>query len=57
MLLPGPKVSHGAPLYGPPLLRSPSPHSAIVPLQGLLTLLLCFNFFVIGCWQLMGASY
>ncbi|CAI9540366.1 unnamed protein product [Staurois parvus] len=38
MLLPGPDVCHGS-LYGLPLLLSLSPHSAMLPLSGLLTLL------------------
>ncbi|CAI9556649.1 unnamed protein product [Staurois parvus] len=37
------RVSHGS-LYGLPLLLSPSPHSAHVPLSGLLTLLVCSIF-------------
>ncbi|CAI9550176.1 unnamed protein product, partial [Staurois parvus] len=37
------RLSHGS-LYGLPLLLSPSPHSAIVPLSGLLTLLVCSIF-------------
>ncbi|CAI9621816.1 unnamed protein product [Staurois parvus] len=41
------RVSHGS-LYGLPLLLSPSPHSAMLPLSGLLTLLV-FQFFDIGC--------
>ncbi|CAI9589710.1 unnamed protein product, partial [Staurois parvus] len=43
MLLAKSRVSHGS-LYGLPLLLSPSPHSANVPLSGLLTLLVCSIF-------------
>ncbi|CAI9589576.1 unnamed protein product [Staurois parvus] len=54
MRLPGPSVSLGS-LYGLPLLlsliRSTLCH---VPLSGLLTLLVCSIFFVIGCCQITG---
>ncbi|CAI9572912.1 unnamed protein product, partial [Staurois parvus] len=47
MLLPGPE-SLMSPCTASQLLLSPSPHSAHVPLSGLLTLLVGFHFFVIG---------
>ncbi|CAI9621277.1 unnamed protein product [Staurois parvus] len=47
MLLPRVHECVNGSLYGLPLLLSPSPHSAIVPLSGLLTLLSGFHF-VIG---------
>ncbi|CAI9597723.1 unnamed protein product, partial [Staurois parvus] len=50
MLLPGPESLMG-PLYGLPLLLSPSPHSCHVPHSGLLTLLVCSILFI-GCCRL-----
>ncbi|CAI9546383.1 unnamed protein product [Staurois parvus] len=42
------------PCNGLPLLLSPSPHSAMCPLSGLLTHCWCEEFFDIGCWQITG---
>ncbi|CAI9570403.1 unnamed protein product [Staurois parvus] len=52
MLLPSPESLMG-PLYGLPLLLSPSPHSAMCHFQ-VSSHCWCVQFFDIGCWQITG---
>ncbi|CAI9599555.1 unnamed protein product [Staurois parvus] len=53
MLLPSPESVMG-PLYGLPLLLSPSPHSAMCHFQVSSHTAGVLNFFDIGCWQITG---
>ncbi|CAI9543558.1 unnamed protein product [Staurois parvus] len=53
MLLATSRVCHG-PCTASHCCSPPSPQLCQVPLSGLLTLLVCVPFFVIGCWQITG---
>ncbi|CAI9538574.1 unnamed protein product [Staurois parvus] len=53
MLLPSPESLMG-PCYGFPIAAVSIATLCHVPLSGLLTLLVCCEFFDIGCWQITG---